>query len=158
MTGPYPDPHWADPLRQPANSQGGGGIIVPTPMGRVGKIDWRVQNLERRTTVQRNQPAREAIVYTWQTLVVETGPPKRTLISSLFGEVEVLLATAGSTSTVVQVYKNGASIKTITLAASAVAGTEHIGLSWQPRADLLRVGVTTIGTGAAGLSVTGYFL
>lgn len=88
-------------------------------------------------------------------LYISTSPrwyPEQTVgVDRLFAS----LVTAGSTSTVVRVRKNGSVIGTLTLTASDLA--EGVGFTATtftgPETDYMTVEVQTVGAGAAGLTV-----
>lgn len=66
--------------------------------------------------------------------------------------VSAHLKTAGSSSTVVTFYRNGVSIGTVTLAASATDALAYLGSYRAKNGDLISARITTAGTGAKGLS------
>ncbi|HUR18888.1 MAG TPA: hypothetical protein VMZ51_08145 [Acidimicrobiales bacterium] len=64
------------------------------------------------------------------------------------------LKTAGSSSTVATIYKNGASIGTVTLVSSDTNETDPLTLTtFTADVDGVGCGITTAGTGALGLTV-----
>lgn len=78
--------------------------------------------------------------------------PQRAKYGGTLGDVLCLLGTAGSTSTTVTIYKDGASVGTCVIASSAVLGTATLNTAIAST-DIITVAATTIGTGAAKLTV-----
>lgn len=71
----------------------------------------------------------------------------------LIDEGTMFLSTAGSTSTVITIYVNGSSIGTITYASSdTTPQTDALTPTRVVLNDVVRCVVTTVGTGAKGLS------
>lgn len=67
--------------------------------------------------------------------------------------VRALLGTAGTSSTVVTVYVNGSSVGTVTLASGATSAQADIYVELVRNTDVVTLGVTTAGAGAAMLTV-----
>lgn len=82
----------------------------------------------------------------------ESGPwsPHRT---ATLRQVLVLLGTAGSTNTIVTVYVNGGSQGTVTLGNGVTKNTAVFDDVLVADTDILTVAATTVGTGAADLTV-----
>lgn len=72
-------------------------------------------------------------------------------------KVLLSLGTAGTSSTVVTVYKNDVSIGTITAASGVAVVTAAMTSTFLGNTDHLRIAVTTVGTGAKDLTVQARF-
>lgn len=75
----------------------------------------------------------------------------------VLSEIVASLGVAGSTSTVVTVYKNGASHTTLTFLASEAYATVAVMTEWTD-GDRMTVAVTTAGTGAESVSIQVYWV
>lgn len=136
-------------------------VRLPTPRSEVDDLKRRVFDLERRTGVSSSDTRPEATVETAQwsqygTVTLTTAADAtahRVRKGGTIREIYGSLSTAGSSSTVVTVYKNGVSIGTVTLASSDATETDTITAVSVAPGDKLTARVTTAGTGAAGLSV-----
>lgn len=87
--------------------------------------------------------------------VSESGPwvPR---VGGTLVEVLCALRTAGSSNTVVTIYKNGASIGTITLGSgTTIAIQRSFNTTFNVDTDIMHAAITTAGTGAAHLTVFG---
>lgn len=85
-------------------------------------------------------------------LSVSASDPTQVRNDRLINSMVCTLTAAGSTSTVVELYRNDTSIASVTIAASATtARVDDINAHLVADSDLIKVGVTTAGTGAAGL-------
>lgn len=83
-----------------------------------------------------------------------TSPPVRLRFSQTATLVAVTLGTAGSTSTVLDLLKNGVSVDTITVAAAGTIHDEVLSVAYTADTDVLELTVTTAGTGAADMTAT----
>lgn len=118
----------------------------------VTELARRVENIERGIRpVNRPEPSPADIVFSHAGPVATSTSPKAVTRGGTLTSVIVTLGTAGSSSTVVTVYKNGSSIGTVTLASSATIGRGSMVQSFAPDIDKLHVAITTAGTGAADL-------
>lgn len=82
--------------------------------------------------------------------------PKR---GSHVTEFHALLGTAGSSSTVVVLKKNGTTIATITLGSGVTVGTpQYLDVLWANDSDILTFEVTTAGTAAENLTCIARFI
>lgn len=88
--------------------------------------------------------------------VSESGPWVARLGGKLT-EVLVVIKTPGSSSTVVEVFRNGTSIGTVTVASGENIGIASFNTDFQNSKDYMHVGVTTAGTGAEDITVHGRF-
>ncbi len=72
-------------------------------------------------------------------------------------QVYASLVTAGTSNTVLTVYQNGASIGTITMGSGVVALAVTFNTAFVANVHYIQVGITTVGTGAAGLTAQARF-
>lgn len=72
-------------------------------------------------------------------------------VSVAYSKIQFSLRSTGTTSTVVGVYKNGASIGTATIPAATALYAFPISISLGGGVDTLQLRVSTAGTGAQGL-------
>ena len=97
----------------------------------------------------------EPIIFSYAgALAVSTSTPWTPVRNCAIYNCRALLGTAGTSSTVVTVYVNGSSIGTVTL----TSGQTNVGAALTTTVvaqdtDVVTVGVTTVGAGAADLTV-----
>jgi hypothetical protein len=135
-------------------------VSLPAPDLRriLGAIERRVTILERRVD------PRAAIVdgsfeITFSfagALTVLASPPKRIWKGGNLSFLAVALGTAGSTSTVLTVKRNGTVVATVTVPSSTTAHNGEVSARFVPD-DVLVVSVTTAGTGAANMTCDARF-
>lgn len=130
----------------------------PGLTARLARLQTRVEDIERRLRTRattRPVPAEplEAVFSHAGTPTTDPSPrwtPRRT---ATLTTVVVSLATAGSSNTVVTVYVNDGSQGTITLGSSVEQATGTFDDVLVADTDYLTVAATTVGTGAADLTV-----
>lgn len=71
-------------------------------------------------------------------------------------KVVVSLATAGTSTTTVTIYRNDVSVGTVDLLSGEQYKTLTLNVALVADVDHLRVGVTTVGTGAKDINVQGW--
>lgn len=99
-------------------------------------------------------PSVQSIPFTYSGAVaVSSSPPWVADTDVTLRKVRALLGTAGTSDTVVTVYKNGSSLGVLTLTSGDTNVAEDFAVSFAADTDLLTVAVTTAGTGAADLDV-----
>jgi len=133
----------------------------PQPRSELVEHGRRIDDLYRRIKGEdRPEPWVEVIPFSapgaFAVNVEGVSTPKR---GHLLAEVELLLVTAGSSTTTVTIYKNGVSQGTASLASSDDGPTPTaFEVVFSPRNDRLGAKVTTKGTGSAGLTINCHFL
>jgi hypothetical protein len=130
----------------------------PSNASRLTRLVKRVEDLERRLQARTagRPPAAEPLEAVFSHAGTPTTAtsarwyPRRTATLS---DAIVSLGTAGSSSTVVTVYVNGGSQGTITLGSGVHANSGTFDDVLVADTDYLTVAATTVGTGAADLTV-----
>ena len=116
----------------------------------------RLESVERRTKTPERSKSEEIAVWSHSGAITVTTsgeePEHDVRVGGQLVSFKVRLKTAGSTSTVVTFYKNGASLGTVTLAASATSKEDYLGNYRAKPGDSIGCRITTAGTGAKGLS------
>ncbi len=130
---------------------------VPGQVDQTARLVRRVENLERGQRLANNpRSTAEPLEATFSHAGTPTTAasarwyPRRT---ATLTRVIASLATAGTTSTIVTVYVNGGSQGTITLASGVNKNTGTFDDVLVADTDYLTVAATTVGTGAAKLTV-----
>lgn len=128
--------------------------IPPDIAALISKMSQRIDILERRLrTLEGNYEPELPFVQSGSITVGESPPFIRRKGGKLV-EVVAVLGTAGTSATVIQVRKNGASIGSMTI-GGGVTDAQHLTLS-EPAAanmDKFTAAVTVAGGGAADLTV-----
>jgi len=128
---------------------------LPVSLGRtISDLARRVANLERQlrgsTTAYRDHPPLRFVQS--GAVTATTSPPAIFPDGADVRTMTVLLGTAGSTATTVQVERNGTSVQSATVAASSTMSLVSVGEDFTP-GDRVTVTVTAAGTGAEDLDV-----
>lgn len=119
----------------------------------------RLEDAERRTRTTQSNLGRERRieVLTFSQsgpTTVSTSGPDEVRTSGQLEAVIVRLRVAGTTNTVVTIYRNGTSIGTVTLASGVKRNAKYLGsFRITAETDEMTVGVTTAGTGADSVTV-----
>jgi hypothetical protein len=130
-------------LRRMADGAALGGARVSSPAGTPAPFSQQITQLRV-----------AEFSYDNSELVASLSPRRPAETSGNMVEVYAELTTAGSTSTVVRVYKNGATLATLTLAAGETeAETPLTIVPIRANIDKLQCEIVTAGTGAEGLDV-----
>lgn len=126
---------------------------ILTDLGsRLGILERRVA--DRAASVDDSQE----IIFSYAgTLASGTSPPARVWRGGNLAVVAVTFATAGSTSTVLTVNKNGTAVGTVTVPASTTVYNGDVIARFVADVDVLTLTVTTAGTGAADMTATARF-
>lgn len=90
-------------------------------------------------------------------LAATTSPPVRVWRGGNLTVLAVTLGTAGSTSTVLTIEKNGTSVGTVTIPSSTTVYNGPVAARFSADGDVLTLTVTTVGTGAADMTATARF-
>lgn len=122
-------------------------------------LDRRIGVLERRT-----RPATpvadesSSIIFSLPgAFSVSTSPPIRIWKGGSLKVLAVTLGTAGSTSTVLDVQRNGSTVATVTVPASTTSYNGDVSARFDADSDTLTIAVTTVGTGAADMTAEARF-
>lgn len=119
----------------------------------------RVGILERRvTTAAAAVDDSHEIIFSYAgTVAAGTSPPARVWRGGNITALAVTLTTAGSTSTVINVLRNGTSVGTVTVPASTTVYNGDVFARFVADVDTLALQVTTAGTGAANMTAAARF-
>jgi uncharacterized protein YjdB len=120
-------------------------------------IQGRLGILERRITSPASVDNSYEITFSFAgTITAVASPPKRVWKGGDLNVLAVTMGTAGSTSTVLTVERNGTVIATVTVPASTETYNGEVSARFAPD-DILVVSVTTAGTGAAEMTADARF-
>ena len=143
------------------------GVRVPTPRSVNADVDRRLYDLERavKANASSSRPVEEPelIVFSQggDATAVSTSEVSGRYYPLRRGKLAFVLCTlttAGSSSTVVSIKKNGSEITTVTLASSDTFEAKTLATTFSVGVDYLTVAATTAGTGAEGLTVQARFV
>lgn len=131
------------------------GLLPPEIEREIAKLKKRVSDLERVLGEVISGARDHGLPFVIPGAVyVEESPPWTPRFATRAVEVIALLGTAGSTSTAIEVRKNGNPLGAgLTLAAGETVKRFTISSPFAPDQDLLTVAVTSAGTGALDLDV-----
>lgn len=128
-------------------------LVLPDVVPMVRDLARRVGILERRT-IDRGADTRREIVFTLPgALIGSTSPKYYVRDGGLVTSVLCSLGTAGSTSTTVQIKRDGVVVRTITLAAGVTVARAVPQVPLGADQEALTVTVSAAGTGARDLTV-----
>lgn len=130
--------------------------LAPSTPANISQLKKRVTALERYTDRSRGGELDEVLFTFPDTLYVAASPPYRYRLGGIVTSIVALLGTAGTTTTTVKVYRNGIIITTLTMAAGITSTSVNIAEAFGAGFDLLTVGITGAGAGAADLTVLVY--
>lgn len=133
-----------------------GGIQRPDQVKAVASMHTRLRDMERATSPATRPVEEERAVFSYpDALVVGISPKYPVRRGGQLVQVSVDLVTAGSTSTTLKVYRNGAQIgSTITVLAGVTELSPYLGELRIAANDRLQTEVVTAGTGAADLTLS----
>ncbi len=122
------------------------------------EVKRRLRDLERHRRVD-DASRRESVVFDFPgTLNTTASDEWEPDVPVRLVSVVCRLKTAGTSSTVVTIYRNGVALSpTITLASGVKRAQAAYLTAFQPTQHYLTVAATTLGTGAAGLTVKARF-
>lgn len=134
-------------------------LLTPDLRKILGDLARRIGILERRiTTAAASIDTSQEIIFSYAgTLAASTSPPVRVWRGGNLAVVAVTLGTAGSTSTVLDVQRNGTTIGTITVPSSTTIYNGTVSGRFVADSDTLALAITTAGTGAADMTATARF-
>ena len=134
--------------------------ILPPDLRRIFiDLQRRVGILERRVTSPGASvdESYERVFSYAGALTASTSPPIRVWRGGNLTVLAVTFGTAGSTATVLAVKRNGTTVGTVTVPASATAHNGDVSARFQPDSDILTLSITTVGTGVADMSAVARF-
>ena len=121
-------------------------------------LERRLSILERRIREQQGAAFNDETVFSLPEAVAASTSPKAYLRADCrMVNVVASLGTAGSSTTTVQVKKNGSTVVTLTLAASATFTRTRANVGFIEDTDYITVTVSAAGTGAKDLTVQARF-
>lgn len=123
----------------------------PDVMEFVREAEYRDQDLENHLA-ELSGPGLPP--FTWSGgLALSTSPPWTPPVTVFVSEVRVLLGTAGSSTSTVEIQKNGTMFEEVDMTSSTTdSGKVETSEFFEP-GDLLTCEITAVGTGAADLTV-----
>lgn len=135
--------------------------LFPPDLRRIfGDLQRRVGILERRigvTATATGSPINDDIIFSYAgTLAAAESPPAKIRYAGFLAVLAVALGTAGSTSTTLEVKKNGTVIATVVVPSSSADHGAEIGVRVAAE-DRITVEIVTAGTGAADMTATARF-
>ena len=132
-----------------------GATLPSDAAGQLETLSKRLEDLERPSRTPGREGAIDELRFSLPGAVsVSTSGPDESHIGGQLVGVICRLGTAGTSNTVVTVYRNGASLGTVTLASGETRKVGYLGnIRIAAETDVVTVGVTTAGAGASGLTV-----
>lgn len=134
-------------------------VLPPGPRQWPQSASGRIYALETRRQSAQEKPKSDDELIPFSlpgAVAVSASGPYVPLRKGRLFYVLAALGTAGSSNTVVTLYKNGSVLSpsvTVTLGSGVTVTAVNLSASFTIGADRLSVGVTTAGTGAVGLTV-----
>jgi hypothetical protein len=135
-----------------------GTITRPDWAAAIADLARRLGNLERRTTPAVLVDGGHEIVFSYAgALTAAVSPPARVWRGGNLTVLAVTLGTAGSTSTVIDVLRNGTVVGTVTVPSSTEIYNGEVSARFIADVDTLALEITSAGTGAAELTAAARF-
>lgn len=135
-------------------------LLAPDLRRIIEGLTRRVAILERRITTSAATDAvpNDDIIfcYTGTLASASESPPVKLRYSGILSILAVGLATAGSTSTTLEVKRNGTVVATVVIPSGSADYGAHIGARFEAE-DRLTVRLASAGTGAADMTATARF-
>lgn len=135
-------------------------LLTPDIRRMIGELGRRVGILERRVTVAATAtgtPPNNDLIFSYAgTLAAGESPPAKLRYGGFLATLAVALGTAGSTSTTLEVKRNGTVVATVVVPSTAADYGAPVGARVFPE-DRITVEITTAGTGAADMTATARF-
>lgn len=136
-------------------------VSLPTPDLRriLGDLARRIGILERRiTAASASVDSSHEIIFSYPgDLTAATSPPARVWRGGNLTALAVTLDTAGSTSTVIDVLRNGSVVGTVTVPSSTENYNGEVSARFVADVDTLAIEITSVGTGAADMTAAARF-
>lgn len=126
---------------------------LPDIRAIVAKILQRIDLLERRLMSFGTRQEFEVVFSLAETIYASTSGPRRVRYSSRLVEVLLDLTTAGTTETIVGIYRNGTLLDAVTLAANSKATSAPFSALFGKDTDVLSAAILTAGSGAVSLTI-----
>jgi len=134
-------------------------LLTPDLRRILGDLARRVGILERRVTAAAaSVDSSSEIVFSFAgALTAATSPPARVWRGGNLTVLAVTFATAGSTSTVIDVLRNGTTVGTVTVPSSTEIYNGEVSARFAADVDTIALAVNTAGTGAADMTAAARF-
>lgn len=134
-------------------------LLTPDLRRILGDLTRRISILERRVKgASASVDSSHEIIFSHPgALAAGTSPPVRVWRGGNIAVLAVTLGTAGSTSTVLTVKRNGTSVGTVTVPAGWGSYNGEVSARFVADSDTLTLTVTTVGTGAADMTAAARF-
>jgi len=131
--------------------------LPPDDRKRIAALERRVGILERALRSAGAPPVDELVFsYAGPLGSAVSSPPKIIRASGVLGILDVAMAVAGSTDTILDVVRNGTVVNTITVPASTTEFAALVAVAYSA-GDTIALTVVTAGTAAADMTATARF-
>jgi hypothetical protein len=135
-------------------------LLTPDVRRMLDDLKRRVGILERRVSVSATAtgtPANDDLIFSYAgALAAGESPPAKLRYGGFLATLSVALGTAGSSSTTLQVKRNGTVIATVVVPSSSADYGATVGARVSPE-DRITVAITTAGTAAANMTAATRF-
>jgi hypothetical protein len=135
-------------------------LLTPDIRRMIGELGRRVGILERRVTgggTATGTPPNNDIIFSYAgTLAAAESPPAKLRYGGFLATLSVALGTAGSSSTTLEVKRNGTTVATVVVPSSSADYGATVGARVSPE-DRITVEITSAGTGAADMTAAARF-
>lgn len=132
-------------------------LLLPALRQILAAFDRRIGVLERRTSASAAAAIDSEIIFSYAgPLAAGESPPVLVRHSGVLSVLAVALGTAGSTSTTIEVKRNGTTVATVVVPSGDVAFNGDVTVAYTPE-ELLAIEITTAGTGAADMTASARF-
>ena len=134
-------------------------LLSPDVRRMFGDLARRVGILERRVTspAAAIDDSAEIIFSFAEAIEATTSPPTRVWRGGNLTALAITFETAGSTSTVIDVLRNGTSVGTVTVPSSTTVYNGDVFARFVADVDTLALEITTAGTGAENMTAAARF-
>lgn len=134
-------------------------LLTPDLRRILGDLARRIGILERRVTATgASVGVSHELVFSYAgALTAATSPPTRVWRGGNLTVVAVSLGTAGSTSTVIAVKRNGTTVGTVTVPSSTTIYNGEVSARFAADSDKLTLTISSAGTGAADMTAAARF-
>jgi hypothetical protein len=140
--------HWSD-------------LLTPEQAQKVFGDDWqhKLALLDDRDRQLEDNILRPEITASYPgAITASISPPWQSKRGKTLVEFHVLLNTAGSGNTVIELQKNGTAVSTLTLGSSVTDKRVSLNVPWLNYKDVLNFEITTAGSGAEDLTAIARFI
>lgn len=134
-------------------------LVAPDVRRTIGDHERRLGILERRITTRTATAATvETVMFSYAgTLTTGTSPPARILPGGILTVLAVTLGTAGTSSTVIDVERNGTTVATVTVPSGTTVHNGEVNARFAADSDKLTLTIISAGTGAADMTAAARF-